>query len=143
MISSVLPSTSNCLLPRLLTFLPRRSLLPVAVLLCSSPCFTIPIYTTRLLMQNLMRAETRGQGIEMETFYKNGFLHDHFNTDIEQKSGGDDAHLLNNTVRNFIWQEVTVTVKDNKTGKPKAILDNVEGIVKAGNSFSLSNFKVY
>ncbi|KAH9219946.1 P-loop containing nucleoside triphosphate hydrolase protein [Leptodontidium sp. 2 PMI_412] len=72
----------------------------------------------------------------MESFYTGGVLHDRYNVDIEQKAG-DDAHLLNNTVRNFIWQDVTVTVKDNKTGKPKAILDNVEGIVKAGEICAL------
>ncbi|KAG4440503.1 hypothetical protein IFR05_004038 [Cadophora sp. M221] len=87
-----------------------------------------------------MPAETRkgsvGPGLEMESFYTTGVLHDRFNVDIEQKAGSD-AHLLNNTVRNFIWQDVTVTVKDNKTGKPKAILDNVEGIVKAGEICAL------
>lgn len=83
----------------------------------------------------MMRAETRkgpvGAGLEMSSLYTGGVLNDRYNVDIEQKAS-DEAHLLNNTVRNFIWQDVTVTVNDNKTGKPKAILDNVEGIVKAG-----------
>ena len=83
------------------------------------------------------RAETRkgpvGPGLEMQSLNNGGVLHDQYNVDIEQKAG-DDAHLLNTTVRNFIWQDVTVTVKDNKTGEPKAILDGVEGFVKAGNA---------
>ncbi len=85
-----------------------------------------------------MPTETRGQ-IEMDSLYKNGVLRDQLNADIEQKAGGDDAHLLNSAVHNYIWQEVTVTVKDNKTGKPKAILENVEGIVKAGNCPSVAS----
>lgn len=86
------------------------------------------------------QAETRksavGPGLEMQSLYNGGVLHDQYNVDIEQKAG-DDAHLLNTTVRNFIWQDVTVTVKDNKTGEPKAILDGVEGIVKAGEICAL------
>ena len=56
---------------------------------------------------------------------------DVFNIDIEQ-TAVDDAHLMNNTVRNFVWQGVTVTVKDHKTKLPKTILENVDGIVEAG-----------
>lgn len=51
--------------------------------------------------------------------------------DIEQKAV-DDAHLRNTTIQNFVWRGVTVTVKDNKTKKPKAILDGIDGIVRAG-----------
>ena len=68
----------------------------------------------------------------MDSFYKGGGMRDGFNVDLEQKTVYD-AHLLNESVRNFIWQDVTVTVRDSKTKKPKAILDNVEGIVRAGN----------
>jgi hypothetical protein len=56
---------------------------------------------------------------------------DPFNVDIEQKAL-DNAHLMNNTVRNFVWQGITVTVKDHKTKQPKTILENVEGSVEAG-----------
>jgi len=58
---------------------------------------------------------------------------DPFSVDIEQKAV-DDAHLMNNTVRNFAWQGITVVVKDHKTKKPKAILENVDGFVEAGTS---------
>jgi hypothetical protein len=52
-------------------------------------------------------------------------------TDVEH-AAVDETHLRNATVRNFIWQDVTVTVKDNETKHPKAILDGVSGIVEAG-----------
>lgn len=54
-----------------------------------------------------------------------------FMTDVEL-SAVDDTHLKNTTVRNFIWKNVTVTVKDNKTKESKAILDDVSGVVEAG-----------
>jgi hypothetical protein len=51
--------------------------------------------------------------------------------DVE-KHAGDSHHLSNTTIKNFVWKDLTVTVKDNKTGKPKRILTSVEGCVKAG-----------
>ncbi|KAL2069552.1 hypothetical protein VTL71DRAFT_14231 [Oculimacula yallundae] len=93
-----------------------------------------------MLSNTMMRNEARkgsfGPGLEMESLYTGGVSHERYNVDIEQKAG-NEAHLLNNNVRNFIWQDVTVTVKDKKTGKPKAILDNIEGIVKAGEICAL------
>jgi hypothetical protein len=68
--------------------------------------------------------------IEMDTVNKR-LPQDVFNIDIEQVAV-DDAHLMNKTVRNFVWQGVTVTVKDHKTKLPKTILENVDGIVEAG-----------
>jgi hypothetical protein len=59
-----------------------------------------------------------------------------FALDIEQKAV-DDAHLMNDTVRNFGWQGITVVVKDRKTKEPKTILENVEGFVKAGTFSNL------
>ena len=58
---------------------------------------------------------------------------DPFTVDIEQKAL-DNAHLMNDTVRNFSWQGITVVVKDHKTKQPKTILENVEGSVSAGTS---------
>lgn len=57
------------------------------------------------------------------------------NVDIEQGSiaGG---HLRNTTVHNLAWKGVTVTVKDRETKLPKTIVDNVEGIVEAGELFT-------
>ncbi|PQE30924.1 ABC transporter protein [Rutstroemia sp. NJR-2017a WRK4] len=57
-------------------------------------------------------------------------------TDVEH-AAVDDTHLRNATVRNFSWQDVTVTVKDNETKHPKAILDGVSGIVEAGELCAL------
>jgi hypothetical protein len=54
-----------------------------------------------------------------------------FSVDIERKAVGE-AHLRNTTVHNFSWKGITVTVKDRDTKQPKAILDNIDGIVKAG-----------
>ncbi|KAF5681111.1 ATP-binding protein [Fusarium heterosporum] len=43
-----------------------------------------------------------------------------------------EKHLFNSTIKNFTWRGVTVTVKDRETKQPKKIVDNVEGIVEAG-----------
>lgn len=48
-----------------------------------------------------------------------------------------EKHLFNTTVKNLTWRGVTVTVKDRETKEPKAIVDNVEGVVEAGD-FNLS-----
>lgn len=55
---------------------------------------------------------------------------DVFAVDVEKK--GADKHFLNTTVKDFAWQNITVTVKDHKTKKPKDLLHRVNGIVKAG-----------
>lgn len=73
--------------------------------------------------------------MEMENVNKS-LPQDVFNIDIEQ-TAVDDAHLMNNTVRNFVWHGVTVTVKDHKTKLPKTILENVHGIVEAGEICAL------
>ncbi|KAM0346577.1 hypothetical protein ACHAPU_005289 [Fusarium lateritium] len=48
-----------------------------------------------------------------------------------------EKHLFNSTVKNFTWRGVTVTVKDRMTKEPKNIVDNVEGIVEAGEICAL------
>ena len=63
---------------------------------------------------------------------------DLYSVDIEQKAV-EDAHLMNDTVRNFTWQGITVVVKDHKTKQPKTILENVEGSVEAGTFY----FRIY
>ncbi|KAK4135363.1 P-loop containing nucleoside triphosphate hydrolase protein [Trichocladium antarcticum] len=57
-------------------------------------------------------------------------------TDIE-KFAAAEAHLRNTTVHNISWQGVTVTVKDRETGLPKTLVDNVHGLVKAGEICAL------
>ncbi|KAK0722966.1 P-loop containing nucleoside triphosphate hydrolase protein [Lasiosphaeria miniovina] len=56
--------------------------------------------------------------------------------DIERRAVAE-AHLQNTTVRNISWRGVTVTVKDRETKLPKAIVENVEGIVEAGEICAL------
>lgn len=51
--------------------------------------------------------------------------------DVERQVHAE-AHLVNTTVQNITWRRVTVTVKDKETKLPKAIVENVEGIVEAG-----------
>ncbi|CAJ2510241.1 Uu.00g061410.m01.CDS01 [Anthostomella pinea] len=58
------------------------------------------------------------------------------NLDIEQDAGGD-MHLLNRTVYNLTWRGVTVTVKDRKTKQLRNIVDNMEGMVEAGEICAL------
>lgn len=53
-----------------------------------------------------------------------------------EKNVGDYAHLTNASIRSFGWEAVTVTVKDRSTKKPKAILQGINGVVKAGAQFS-------
>lgn len=56
-----------------------------------------------------------------------------FEIDIE-KTLSSDSYLRNNTVQNYAWKDITVTVKDHKTKRPKTILQDVSGIVEAGKS---------
>ena len=60
--------------------------------------------------------------------------HDTSAADVE-KNDMDYSSLRNDTVRNFTWQDVTVTIKDRRTKKPKAILANVDGYVEAGKIY--------
>lgn len=49
----------------------------------------------------------------------------------------DYAHLTNDTVQNFSWSNVTVTVTDRATKKPLDILSGVSGMVEAGEVVAL------
>ncbi|TGO62424.1 hypothetical protein BOTNAR_0114g00230 [Botryotinia narcissicola] len=82
--------------------------------------------TSSILSQASGKAE---QDYEME--HRTQFM-----TDVEL-SAVDDTHLNNTTIRNFICKDVTVTVKDNKTKESIAILDDVSGIVEAGEICAL------
>lgn len=67
----------------------------------------------------------------------NNIQEENFIIDVEDKATVN-SYLLNNSVQHLTWNRVTVTVKDHKTKEPKAILDNIDGIAKAGmqqNSF--------
>lgn len=56
---------------------------------------------------------------------------DSYGTDAE-KTMADEAHLQNTTVRNYLWRDITVTVKDRETKQPLHLLENVNGVVEAG-----------
>ncbi|KAJ4162674.1 hypothetical protein NW754_014093 [Fusarium falciforme] len=56
--------------------------------------------------------------------------------DLEERPVAE-KHLFNTTVKNLTWRGVTVTVKDRETKEPKAIVDNVEGVVEAGEICAL------
>lgn len=56
--------------------------------------------------------------------------------DLEERPVAE-KHLLNTTVKNLTWRGVTVTVKDRETKEPKTIVENVEGIVEAGEICAL------
>jgi hypothetical protein len=56
--------------------------------------------------------------------------------DVEQQAVAE-AHLRNTTIKSIAWKGVKVTVKDRKTKLPKSIVDDVEGVVEAGQ-FALS-----
>jgi hypothetical protein len=58
-------------------------------------------------------------------------LKEHTAIDIEQEAGHGFG-LYNSIIRDFTWRQITVTVKDKQTKKPKTILDNVAGRVEAG-----------
>jgi ABC-type multidrug transport system ATPase subunit len=58
--------------------------------------------------------------------------------DIEKgTTGADYAHLSNDEVRSFSWEEITVTVKDRTSGQPIDLLSNVSGMVEAGEMMAL------
>lgn len=57
--------------------------------------------------------------------------------DVEKASLGDYAHLNNDTVQSYSWENVKVTVKDRETKQPKDILSNVTGFVQAGEIIAL------
>ncbi|KKA27193.1 hypothetical protein TD95_002116 [Thielaviopsis punctulata] len=67
------------------------------------------------------------------------------NSETNLGPGSDDielnpilaAHLINNLVPSFSWQDLRVMVKDHATGAPLAILDSVSGHVKAGEMLAI------
>lgn len=54
-----------------------------------------------------------------------------------EKHAMADAHLENTTIHNISWHGINVTVKDRETKQQKAIVDNVQGYVEAGEVLAL------
>jgi hypothetical protein len=58
--------------------------------------------------------------------------------DVEKHAASSDyAHLTNETVHSFSWNNVTVTVKDRATKQPLDILTGINGFVEAGELLAL------
>ena len=58
--------------------------------------------------------------------------------DVEKGTDtADFAHLTNDVVQSFSWQDVTVTVKDRASKQPLDILSNVSGVLEAGEILAL------
>lgn len=69
------------------------------------------------------------------TFIRSRFIMTSINGsgDVEKDAGNSNyAHLTNETLHNFSWKDVTVSVKDRSTKQPLDILSGVSGLVKAG-----------
>lgn len=64
-----------------------------------------------------------------------------FSDDVEKTA--TDEHLQNTTIKNFTWENITVTVKDVKTKLPKALLQGVSGTIKAGTLYVQNCFEKY
>lgn len=52
--------------------------------------------------------------------------------DVEKNAYADHTRLSNESVHNFSWTNIDVTVKDRHTKQPLRILSDVSGLVKAG-----------
>lgn len=58
--------------------------------------------------------------------------------DVEKgASGTDHAHLANDEVKSFSWEDITVTVKDRTSKQPIDLLSNVSGMIEAGEMMAL------
>lgn len=56
--------------------------------------------------------------------------------DPEQQRPVAEKQFLDAPVETLSWSGLTVTVKERKTGQPKTLVGNVEGIVQAGWSLT-------
>jgi ABC-type multidrug transport system ATPase subunit len=61
----------------------------------------------------------------------------HYSSSEPEDGYTGDAHLQNTTVASLAWRGVTVTVKDRNTKQLRNIVDNVEGLVEAGEICAL------
>ncbi|KAI4654611.1 uncharacterized protein J4E79_008485 [Alternaria viburni] len=58
--------------------------------------------------------------------------------DVEKAASGTDyAHLTNDEVKSFSWENITVTVKDRTSKQPIDLLSNVSGMIEAGEMMAL------
>ncbi|KAI4918459.1 hypothetical protein J4E90_002843 [Alternaria incomplexa] len=58
--------------------------------------------------------------------------------DVEKAASGTEyAHLTNDEVKSFSWENITVTVKDRTSKQPIDLLSNVSGMIEAGEMMAL------
>ncbi|KAI6778005.1 uncharacterized protein J7T54_007402 [Emericellopsis cladophorae] len=57
--------------------------------------------------------------------------------DLERNDSQQDTTVANTVVSSFAWHDLHVQVKDRQTGAPKALLDNVSGVVRAGELLAI------
>ena len=48
-----------------------------------------------------------------------------------------NAYLINNVVHSFAWKSMNVTVKDRVTKSPLSILEDANGLVRAGEMIAI------
>ncbi|KAL4955224.1 P-loop containing nucleoside triphosphate hydrolase protein [Aspergillus filifer] len=58
-----------------------------------------------------------------------------FNTDLERNDA--DQFLMNHSIRDFSWKDLTVTVKDRRTKQPRNLIDGLNGSVQQGELLAL------
>lgn len=56
-------------------------------------------------------------------------------TSIDVEKDNRDTYLQNTSVYNFTWHGITATVKDRKKKQDKRILNDIQGIVNAGEAY--------
>jgi hypothetical protein len=59
------------------------------------------------------------------------------NHSADLEEGQDYAHLKNELVQSFSWNNITVTVEDRATKQPLDILSGINGGVDAGDMLAL------
>lgn len=93
--------------------------------------FSENTFDAHLVNDSAITLDWNISALELQGFHKSS--KDALSVDVEE-TAVSDTHLLNNFVNTFHWQDISVVVKDNKTGQPKPILDSVHGFVEAGRS---------
>ena len=58
-------------------------------------------------------------------------------SDVEEMVGGGHSQLENKTVKTFVWNGATVSVRDRRSNQSKDILSNVDGVVNAGDLLAI------
>lgn len=57
--------------------------------------------------------------------------------DVEKDGSSDYAHLENDAVKSFSWNNITVTLKPHPSSRRNHILSNVSGWVESGEVLAL------